>query len=86
MARKIDRARLKAFVLRRRANMMGLLAITAFSFITTIICFFCGFERTDVLSVVTACFILLCLVQMLRMKKSFRTLKAYKAVRKRKEE
>lgn len=84
MARKINRERLKAFILRRKANALGLSALTLFSAAATALGALVGFKRTDVLAVVTALLMLLCLVQMIRMKKNFRTIRAFKGVRRKK--
>lgn len=84
MARTINRERLNTFLLRRRANALGLLAITVLSAAITAVCAFTGFKRTDMLIVVTALLMLLCLVQIIRMKKSFRTMRAFRGVRKKK--
>lgn len=84
MARKINRERLKTFILRRKANALGLSALTLFSAAATALGALMGFKRTDVLAVVTVLLMLLCLVQMIRMKKSFRTIRAFKCVRRKK--
>lgn len=84
MARRINRVRLKAFILRRRTNVLGLLAITVFSAAMTALGAVLNFRRTDVLAVVTVLLMLLCLVQMLRMKKSFRTMRTFRGIRKKK--
>lgn len=82
MARKINRKRLKTFILRRRANAMGLFALTALAVLVTLICALAGFRRTDVLIVVTALMMLLCAIQLFRMKRSFRTMRAFRGIRK----
>lgn len=78
MANKINRERLKAFLLRRRLNAVALLIITALSAIVTIICALTGFARTDILAVVTVLLLALCFVQAFRMRSSFRTLRSFK--------
>lgn len=84
MANKINRERLKAFLLRRKLNAMGLLVITAFSLIITIICALCSFPRTGILAFVTALLVLLCFIQAFRMRSSYRTIRAFKGSRKKK--
>lgn len=84
MANKINRERLKAFILRRRLNAFGLLTITAISAVITIICALTGFDRTDILVVVTALLVLLCFVQAFRMRSSFRTIRSFKGSPRRK--
>lgn len=75
------RERLKAFVLQRRLNTLGLLVITLMSAIITLICALSGFHYTDILVVVTALLIVLCFIQSIKLKKSFRTIHHFKGSR-----
>jgi len=86
MARKLNRERLKAFIDRRKINALGLTIITAASIAITLICAMIGFKRTDVLVVVSALLILLCLLQSFKYRRSFRTMKSFKGLRKKKSE
>ena len=52
MANPSGRERLRAFLLRRKLNAFGLLAITAGSLVITLIAGLCGFVRTDILALV----------------------------------
>ncbi|MDO5378329.1 MAG: hypothetical protein Q4G52_08345 [Clostridia bacterium] len=83
MARKFNREKLKAFVERRKINTFGLLAITAISAVITLVCALSGFARTDILTLVTIALILLCMMQMYKMRSSFRTIPSFKGSRKR---
>ena len=86
MPGKINRTRLKAFIARRKTNSLGLSLITAASALITLICAMTGFKRTDVLAVVTVLLIALCLLQAIKYRKSFRTMKSFKGLRKKKSE
>ena len=86
MPRKINRTRLKAFIARRKTNSLGLSIITVASALITLICAMTGFKRTDVLAVVTVLLIALCLLQAIKYRKSFRTMKSFKGLRKKKSE
>ena len=84
MANKLNRERLKAFILRRKLNAFGLLSITVASVLITLLCALIGFPRTDILAVVTVLLVLLCFVQAFRMRSSFRTIRSFKGSRKKK--
>ncbi len=84
MARKFNREKLKAFVERRKINTFGLMAITAVSAVITLACALSGFARTDILALVTVALIVLCAVQLYKMRSSFRTIRSFKGSRKRK--
>ena len=58
------RQRFKNFILRRKLNTLGLLVITLMSGLITLACAVRGFSHTDIL----------CFVQKIKLKKSFRTL------------
>lgn len=84
MANKLNRERLKAFILRRKLNAFGLLSITVASVLITLLCALIGFPRTDILAVVTVLLVVLCFVQAFRMRSSFRTIRSFKGSRKKK--
>lgn len=83
MARKLNREKLKAFIERRKINSFGLLAITLISAVITLVCALSGFARTDILTLVTIALVVLCVVQMYKMRSSFRTIRSFKGARKR---
>ena len=68
------RQRFKNFILRRKLNTLGLLVITLMSGLITIVCAVRGFSHTDILIFVTALLVILCFVQKVKLKKSFRTI------------
>ena len=84
MANKLNRERIKAFILRRKLNAFGLLSITVASVLITLLCALIGFPRTDILAVVTVLLVVLCFVQAFRMRSSFRTIRSFKGSRKKK--
>lgn len=83
MARKLNREKLKAFIERRKINSFGLLAITLISAVITLVCALSGFARTDILTLVTIALVVLCVIQMYKMRSSFRTIRSFKGARKR---
>ena len=84
MANKINRERLKAFLLRRKLNAFGLLILTILTAFITLICALTGFDRTDILATVTILLVILCFIQAIRMRHSFRTLRSIKGSPRRK--
>ena len=84
LKKKINKAVLKAFIQRRKINALGLIVITAASAIFTLLGALTGFARTDILAIITVLMILLCLLQMMKNGRGFRTLRFYKAMRKKK--
>ena len=68
------RQRFKNFILRRKLNVLGLLVITVMSALITLVCAVRGFSHTDILIFVTALLVILCFVQKVKLKKSFRTI------------
>lgn len=84
MANRINRKRLKAFLLRRKLNSFGLLIITLFSLIISILCLLSGFAHTDIILMVTVLLVLLCFVQAYKMRSSFRTIRSFKGSPRRK--
>ncbi len=69
---------------RRKINTFGLMAITAVSAVITLTCALLGFARTELLALVTLLLVVLCVVQMYKMRSSFRTIRSFKGARKRK--
>lgn len=84
MAKKFNGEKLKAFLLRRRINTMGLFMTTGVCALLTLLCAVTGFARTGMLIFVTAMLVVLCLFQMWRLRSSFRTMRSFKGFRKRK--
>lgn len=77
-----NKARLRAFIQRRKINALGLLLVTFVCALITIISAIQGFERTGILGVVTILLVVLCFIQEIKLRKSFRTLKSFKGSRK----
>lgn len=86
MSKVMNSERLQQFKMRRRMNMLGLFALTVISAAVTAVCALLRFERTGIIAVVTALFAALCFVQMFKIKKSFRTIRAFRGIRKKKKE
>lgn len=86
MSELSKREKLKAFLLRRKANALGLLVLTALGAVVTLICALTGFARTDLLVLITALLVLLCFLQAYKLRKSFRTIHTKGMRRKRKRE
>ena len=86
MKHRINRERIKAFVLRKKANFFGLLAITALSVVITLLASLSGFRRTGILAVVSVLLVFLCLLQLYKMRSSYRTMHSFRGFRKRKGE
>lgn len=84
MEHQSKRERLKAFLLRRKLNAYGLLVITAGSLVAALIAGLCGFAHTDILALVALLLVALCFVQGYRMRASFRTVREFRASRKKK--
>ena len=82
MKHRISRAKFKEFIMRRKVNAYTLLALTVFSAVITFLCAMQGFHRTDVLVGVTIALIVLCIVQAYKLRSSFRTIKMFRGVRK----
>lgn len=82
--KKMNKALLKAFIQRKKINALGLTVITAASALITLFCALTGFARTDMLVLVTVLLILLCLVQMIKNGRGFRTLRSAKGLRRKK--
>ena len=84
MKKPLNKEKLRAFIQRRQINAVGLLVITLVSAIITVICAFKRFPRTDLLASVTLLLVLLCLVQEVKLRSSFRTLRSFKGFHRRK--
>lgn len=84
MAGKFNKDKLKAFIYRRQSNTLGLMLITVMSLVITLIAALIGSDRTDVLACVSILLLVLCSVQLYRVRKSFRTIPSFKGMRKRK--
>ena len=84
MKKPLNREKLRAFIQRRRINAAGLLVITLFSAVITVICAFKHFPRTDLLAVVTLLLVVLCFIQELKLRRSFRNLRSFKGFHRRK--
>jgi len=78
----LNKKSLRAFIQRRKINALGLLVLTFASAIITILCALRGFARTDILAMVTAALVILCLIQEVKLKRSFRTIPSFKGSRK----
>ena len=82
MPDKLNKQVVKSFISRRKTNALGLSLITAASVIITLICAMTNFAHTDVIALVTIAFVILCLVQSIKMRKAFRTIRKFKGWRK----
>ncbi len=74
MSQHERREKLRAFLLRRKINAMGLLVLTLMCAVITLLCAFTDFAHTELLLLVTALLILLCFLQAFKLRKSFRTI------------
>lgn len=79
--KKFNRERLEAFMLRRKSNMLGLLVLTVCSALITLLCALSGFKRTGILVFVTVLMAALCVIQMYKMRSSFRTIRDFRGMR-----
>ena len=84
MTKFFNRKKLAAFIQRRKLNALGLTVITAASVIISLICAMTGFKHTDVLVLASIALVVLCLLQYFKNRKGFRTMHAFKVVRKKK--
>lgn len=84
MKHHINREKIKAFILRKKVNFFGLMAITALSIIVTLLAALSGFRRTEILAIVSVLLILLCLLQLYKMRSSYRTMPDFRGFRKKK--
>ena len=81
MPRETKREKLKAFLMRRKINALGLLVLTIASAVITVLCAVKRFARTDLLILITALLVVLCFVQAFKLRKSFRTIRSSKGLR-----
>lgn len=88
MAKILNKEKLKEFLFRRRINFLTLVAITLLSVVITVVCLMTGFipNRVNILVIVSVLLVLLCCLQAYRMRKSFRTIKAFRGLRKKKQQ
>lgn len=86
MGHRIDREKIRAFVLRKKANLWGLIAITAISIALTVAAALLGFRRTGILVVVSVLLVLLCTLQLYKMRSSYRTMPRFRGFRKRRKQ
>ena len=77
--------KLRAFIERRRINTIGLLVLTLFSLVLTILGALVSFPRTYILAFVTVMLTLLCAMQVLKLRKGFRTIRDFRGFRRRKQ-
>lgn len=86
MAIRINREKLKSFLVRRRINAFGLFLITLISALITLFCGLRGISarKLDILIWVTIALVVLCFIQAFKMRKSFRTIRSFKGTRKKK--
>lgn len=82
MKKGVNKQRVRSFLFRRKANLMGLLAITGLSVVVTVAFALLRSPRTGVLVCVTALLFLLCAVQLYRMRSSYRTIPSFRGFRK----
>ena len=82
MKKLMDRERIKAFIFRRKANFFGLLAITALSLVMTLVFALLHSPRTRILIAVSVLLVLLCALQLYRMRSSYRTIPSFRGFRK----
>lgn len=85
MKHRINKEKIKAFIVRKKANFFGLLAITALSVVVTLLAAMSGFRRTEILAVVSVLLVLLCLLQLYKMRSSYRTMPSFRGFRKKKD-
>ena len=78
----VNREKLRDFIQRRKINAFGLLALTVLSLAVTLLGILTGFSRTNILVFVTI-MLLLCAVQLYKLRHSFRTIRSFKGLRKR---
>ena len=81
MPRETKREKLQAFLLRRKINALGLLVLTIASAVITVLCAVKRFARTDLLILISALLVVLCFVQAFKLRKSFRTIRSSKGLR-----
>ena len=76
--------KLREFVQRRRINTIGVFLLTLLSLVLTILGALVSFPRTYILAFVTVMLTLLCAMQVLKLRKGFRTIRDFRGFRRRK--
>lgn len=74
----LNKKSLRAFIQRRKINALTLLAMTFVCAVITIFCALSGHDHTDILCIVTILLVLLCFIQEIKLRRSFRTMKSFK--------
>ena len=74
----INKKSLRAFVQRRKINALTLLAMTFLCAVITVFCAIRGHAHTDILCIVTILLVVLCFIQEVKMRRSYRTMKSFK--------
>ena len=77
-----NKERLRAFIQRRKINALALLVLTFLFAIVTVICAVNNFPRADILAVITILMVVLCMVQEVKLRRSYRTIRSFKGSRK----
>ena len=75
---------LRAFIQRRKINALTLLAMTFLCAVITIFCAITGHRHTDILCMVTILLVVLCFIQEIKLRRSYRTMKSFKGSAKKK--
>ena len=86
LKKKINKDVLKAFIQRKKINALGLIIITAISAVCTLLGAATNFHRTDILAIITAVMVLLCILQLIKNGRGFRTLRSSKPLHRKKRE
>ncbi|MBQ2989942.1 MAG: hypothetical protein IJD60_01470 [Clostridia bacterium] len=83
---RLNSKSLKAFLERRKINTFGLLLITALSALITLFGALTGMssKKVDLMVMVTIAFVVLCFIQAFKLRKSFRTMRDFRGIRKKK--
>ena len=74
----MNKKSLRAFIQRRKINALTLLVLTFICAVVTIFCALIGHEHTDVLCIVTILLVVLCFIQEIKLRRSYRTMKSFK--------
>ena len=80
----MNKKSLRAFIQRRKINALTLLVLTFICAVVTIFCALIGHEHTDVLCIVTILLVVLCFIQEIKLRRSYRTMKSFKGSAKKK--
>lgn len=80
----LNKKSLRAFIRRRKINALTLLAMTFLCAVVTVLCALIGHEHTDILCMVTILLVILCLIQEVKLRRSYRTMKSFKGSLKKK--